>query len=153
MPRSNSILRQSRQADDYEDVGKGPYTLVRPAKVNNQSGVEVRQFAIYGQDDDTLLAKEWDGVTAGTQIYTILKPWFLRRTPFDGKTRNGISYNYTGLQSRIASKAGYDDEHQYIVPLFVVGDVFTAELGIVGVEGWLARSDGRAWAWREIIYE
>lgn len=51
------------------------------------------------------------------QIVLIAKPWLLRRRPFDGQTRNGISYNYTANTARTASRDGIE-ENQIIIPAY-----------------------------------
>ena len=147
MASKNPILRRTRHEDEFEDAGKGPYIPVRSAKVDG--GSNVKQFIIVSQQNDSLTCKTWDGETAGTDDYIILKPWLLRRTPFDNLTRNGISYVYTSAFERTASKVGEDDEEQVISPKYVVDDIIEAESGIEGLGGWLQRSQGRAWSWVE----
>jgi len=53
--------------------------------------------------------------------YTVLKPYVLQRSPFDGKTVNGVSYVYSDYCTRVATK---DDvsETQKITPDYIVGE-------------------------------
>lgn len=58
----------------------------------------------------------------------VAKPYLLRRTPFDGLTRDGIEYTYSSASARIADDG--DEENQVIVPSYVAGDVIYALRGI-----------------------
>jgi hypothetical protein len=106
-------------------------------------------FAHPADDSDTLIK--------------LAKPWLLRRTPFDGETREGTLYRYETDTLRVASKADPNDplrrieERQLVIPRFVGGDVLYATKDVIGGSGvfdsedveleWLDDNrDGRAWA-------
>jgi hypothetical protein len=101
---------------------------------------------------DYIVCHYWDGTTEGTDLYYIAKPWLLRRTPFDGLARNGITYTYLTDVRRFAND-GVESEYQVVVPSWVSGDVISARRGyvanVVDAAGlaifWLADCD-RAWA-------
>ena len=91
----------------------------------------------------------------------IAKPYLLRRTPFDGLTRNDITYAYDSDTQRVATDADDDTETQQVVPSYVAGDVVFAVRDFSGGTGaWTAPTnadpvevvwqdlnvDGRAWA-------
>ena len=55
------------------------------------------------------------------QLYKVWKPWFLRRTPFDGLERDGIEYDYSSDSVRTATPAGGEEEDaetQYVTPSY-----------------------------------
>jgi hypothetical protein len=91
----------------------------------------------------------------------LFKPYLLQRTPFDGKTVNGVSYSYASAVTRTASKAGEDDEEHKVTPDYVVGQpVYGApicsgmseKVGVYEPEAGAAvpwvdiNVDGRVWA-------
>lgn len=57
-----------------------------------------------------------------------LKPGYLRRSTFDGKTINGLSYTYSGSQTREVTD-GETTETQVVLPAYVVGDEVLLILG------------------------
>lgn len=96
--------------------------------------------------------------SAGTLDVFVAKPWTLRRTPFDGQTRNGKEYTYADNVSRTVTE-GSATEDQRITPDYEVGDVIFAALcdvlGQIDPEDTNtgdrtvlvdANVDGRAWA-------
>lgn len=84
------------------------------------------RFEIVSHDGDFVLAKRFnpDG-TKETTNTTIAKPPKLQRTPFDGQTRDGITYTYSSDFEREADNSS-DTEDQIINPLYVAGDVIFA---------------------------
>lgn len=131
-------------------------TLVRPAKAPDVSLARRVQMRIKNTSDypDHLVCRKWDGTTEGTVDINVAKPWFLRRTPFDGQTRAGVTYTYTSHVQRTADD-GSGTETQVINPSFVLNDVIYVVRDIEGgtdvTEGgepvvWLAEYAGRAWA-------
>lgn len=73
------------------------------------------------------------------KLYKVWKPWMLRQTPFDGKTRDGIDYAYDTTGIRVATPTGgdpEDSETQYITPSYSVrvggtcGELIHATAGI-----------------------
>ena len=92
-----------------------------------------------------------------TAIY-VAKPYMLRRVPFDGLTRDGITYTYSTNILREADD-GAATENQVVVPNYVTGDELYAVryprfgTGVVTEGGspvavfYLDMNlDGRAWA-------
>ena len=60
----------------------------------------------------------------------VARQWLIRRTPFDGQTRDGISYEYSADNRRVASVGVEPDEEtetQEIIQKFVVDDEVWAE--------------------------
>lgn len=119
----------------------------------------VALFRIESVAADHLVCRRWDDLAgAGAEDVLVAKSYLLRRTPFDGKTRDGITYTYTTDIEREATE-GADSETQVVVPLYVAGDVIAAASPVSGhflqptVAGlpttvpWLDLNlDGRAWA-------
>lgn len=129
-------MRQLRTADEIVRVG------ALPAVTN---GARVRRFRIVNANDfpDHVVCVTWDGTTEGTREYDVLKPWSLRRTPFDGQSRAGIGYTHTSNVRRTASD-GSQSETQVIVPNYFATDELYA---VKTDEGWVdINVDGRAWA-------
>lgn len=118
-------------------------------------GGKVEQFRFKTMGADTITCVRWDGVTEGVSV-VIYKPWLLRRTPFDGKTRVlqtdripptiTVSYVYSSPSKRTKS-AGDIAETQYITPAYTVDDVIYA-VPCDQLAGFYLdiNADGRAWA-------
>lgn len=118
-------------------------------------GGKVEQFRFKTMGADTITCVRWDGVTEGTQV-VIYKPWLLRRTPFDGKTRVlqtdripptiTVSYVYSSPSKRTKS-AGDIAETQYITPAYTIDDLIYAVPCDQLAGSYLdINADGRAWA-------
>ena len=132
--------------------GVKPPQQVKPT-ASPQSNV--RQFEVVGVRTDYLICNAFDGTNAGAE-FAVAMPYLLRRTPFDGSSRNGISYDYTSATARTATQ-DTTTETQVIVPSYVAGDIIYGVKGVIGgtdtydaddaaVE-WLDMNvDGRAWA-------
>lgn len=61
----------------------------------------------------------------GGDIYKVALPWMLRFTPFDGETRNGITYDYFGFHNtgrRTATNEDDATENQIIIPSYYPDD-------------------------------
>lgn len=110
--------------------GTNPPKQNFPRKAAAQSAVT--QYRYKSMAGDYIVCKTWDGVDEGTDSVTIAKPYLLRRTPFDGETRNDITYAYTSDFERTATNVDEDEEEQVIVPSYVVDDLIYATGGIVG---------------------
>jgi len=124
----------------------------------------VYQYKVVSTHGDYLIAEAHTGVpTAETDSprTRIAVPYLLRRTPFDGLSRNAISYTYTSDTERTATDADDDTESQQITPDYVAGDIIYAVRAPQGGTGvtitnaagdtvaleWLdLNADGRAWA-------
>ena len=114
----------------------------------------LHQMVVKSDEGDYLICRRLDALEdEGTQDIYVWKPWTLRRTPFDNKTVNGISYVNTENWARTAT-LDPDEEDQLITPDYWVDCViFVAKMNIsVEVEEdnfcqWIdANVDGRAWA-------
>jgi len=119
----------------------------------------LRQMAIQSVGPDHLVCRRLDpDGTPGTLDVFVLKPWTLRRTPFDGQTLAGKTYVYQDDATRTVS-ADDAEEAQAITPDYAAGDVIfaavTDALGQIDVEDVHtpdrtvlvdANVDGRAWA-------
>ena len=80
------------------------------------------RMEVVSESDDHIVCKYIgiDGVAYASDI-NVAKPYLLRRTPFDGVARAGITYTYTASNTRTASD-GVDQETQVIVPSYAAGE-------------------------------
>ncbi len=142
----------------WEDSFTGSATHLALVRFPLGSGSGIGQFQISSVGNDYISAYPYDNITgAGSTAVYIAKPWLLRRTPFDGHSRNGISYSYSidGL-SRTASRSGIS-ETESITPSYQVGDLIYAAQNPTGfplvISGsppititWIdLNADGRSW--------
>lgn len=114
-----------------------------------EEAVELRQFIFLEMNDDTITVGELDDIAHTVEI---AKPYLLQRTPFDGETRDGVTYTYTDGETRSATD-GVTTEDQVIVPAYVINDIIVAaRLTAENLKNqlyaeWLdINADGRAWA-------
>jgi len=125
-----------------------------------KGAVIIALFKVVSVQADYLVCNPYDGIEAGTDAAYVALPYLLRRSPFDGTMRAGITYTYTSNIQRTASD-GSDTETQVIVPSYEVGDLIFAVQGVTrgtAAEStdaanitkpldWLdLNTDGRAWA-------
>ena len=83
-------------------------------------GDGVYRFRLKAVYHDYLECKQLDGTTFAPEVTVkVAKPYNLRKTPFHGKTINGITYTYTGTQSRTKTREGAT-ENQVITPAYQV---------------------------------
>lgn len=120
--------------------------------------ITLQQFRVVSVDGDFLLCHTWDGSSEGVTNITVAKPYLLRRGPFDGQTRNGVSYVYASDTTRTATLvADATTEDEVIVPSYqaddiiyacpyVVGGTSAQDDGAVAVEWLDVNVCGRAWA-------
>ena len=118
----------------------------------------VAQFIIADVHGDWMNCSHYDGARAGSLDVRIAKPYILRRTPWDGATREGVEYDYITDQRRNAD-FGNRHETQVILPTYIPGDLLYASGPIAGGTGlpgvladvlWLdGNRDGREWAAEE----
>jgi len=153
-------IRAKRSNETVEAVN----SLLRGANGGRQvspvtaAGVAMRRFRVKSVGTDVIVCRGWDGVTEGSVDIDVALPYLLRRTPFDGLSRDGISYVYTSNTERTATD-GSDNETQVITPSYTVDDeIFAVKrvsvLGGIGEDSsgapladWLIdENDGRAWA-------
>lgn len=80
-----------------------------------------RLFIISSVEGDYLVVNpvNGDGSTNTKRTRYVLKPWTLRRTPFDGKTVNSVSYTYIDNATRTAT--GSATETQLITQDYFAG--------------------------------
>lgn len=162
-------LNESVDAIERMRRGVKPPQQVRTARVPGEAAAAgaVAQFKILLSSHDYITCAKWDGSTR-TGSFKVAKPWFLRKTPFDGPSlaRAGITYSYgtfpAGLRSARALLA--DDSvlawQEQIIPAYAAGDIMYAVHGIIGGVGvtyldaqeeptlveWLdVNVDGRMW--------
>lgn len=137
--------------------------------IDEKGGSIIQQFRIVGFSGfpDTITAKTWDGMTLGTEIIQIAKPFTLRRKPFEGFIWNDITYSFQSNIDRTANKTipgnppREQTERQVIVPAYTVDQTIYAAKEVVGGVGatyddddgvaqnakWLDLNvDGRSWA-------
>lgn len=124
-------------------------------RVWERTAAQVSQYRIKSVGADHLVCRTWDGTTEGTLDLLVAKPYLLRRTPFDGQTRDGITYTYSSDIAREADD-GSTTETQVVVPSWVADDIIYATREVQGgveAEGggeelfWVDDNrDGRAWA-------
>lgn len=128
-------------------VGK---TYISPASGDGK----VKQAIIKAIHGDYLIVHSYDTdlVEGSTDIY-VMKPWTLRRTPFDGLTILGTTYTYTTDVTRTAVNSP-TTENQYTTPDYVIGNIIyivptdiILDLG-TGLTATMidVNVDGRAWA-------
>lgn len=105
----------------------------------------VREYRIYPSPTPPVV---------GSTSILVAKPYLLRRTPFDGQTRDGVTYAYTSDQVRTAT-IGPDQRTEHVTPGYVIGDLvycLRTVLNGTGVEsggaiiGALELAGGRMWA-------
>lgn len=83
-------------------------------------------------------------------LMTVFKPWGLRSTPFDGRTRGGYTYTTQDQSTRKAVKDG-EEEFQTITPSYLKRESGSTGEMIYGVwfegDGWVdINALGRCWA-------
>ena len=96
------------------DLLRSPYAKSLQGGRANPN-VQLAQMKIVAIADDYLICYRWDGTEEDDTEIEVAKPFLLRRTPFDGASRDGISYTYTATDARTATN-GSDTEDQVIVP-------------------------------------
>ena len=97
-----------------------------------RKGVAVQRLVVVDADfpDSVLCATQ----IGGPGVVHVAKPYLLRRTPFDGKRRDGIEFTYTSNTERKATRKtppppeGQEEptETQRIIPKYVANDVIAA---------------------------
>lgn len=97
-----------------------------------------KEFKVVSVEEDYLICHTWDGRVEGLVDVKVALPPLLRRTPFDGQSRDGFSYVYaSGDNTRRTSTNDTDSttEEQVITPSYVAGDVIVAMKRIEGTTG------------------
>jgi hypothetical protein len=126
-------------------------TVYRGSSEFQNGSAYVQQFIIKSVTGDYLVCKTLSGTTSGTEDVYVARPYLLRRTIWSGATRNGVTYTYSGDQSRAASTGGTAIVEK-VTPSYQVGDVIKATANIqgttnvTGAEWEDDNRDGRSWA-------
>jgi len=127
----------------------------RPIPTGSTS--KVQQFVVNSVYGDYLSCYPYNGLQINTTaVILVAKPYLLRQTPFNGSSRNGVSYTYTSAIQRTATDGSTDETH-VITPSYVTNDIIYAIRNIVGktatynsqldIIEWLDMNvDGRSWA-------
>jgi hypothetical protein len=148
-------------ASHLDEVRKAVEQILKSTGISSQfigekAPIVLRQFKVVSEDGDFLICNAFNADITSDESIFVAKPYLLRRTPFDGLSRNGIAYIYSTDALRTADD-GSDTEVQVIVPSYVAGDVIYAFLGVLAIldvendDGNTMRFldanlDGRAWA-------
>jgi len=120
---------------------------------NDQELTKVFQVVEESEDGDYIicLRDNEHSSDCSANLVEVAKPYLLQQTPFDGLTVNEVSYVYSGLGERTASKEGEDDEVQTLAPSYyegesiVVGRVHADSL-FEEASGWFdMNTAGRRW--------
>lgn len=120
------------------------------------------RFRVHTVSEDYLVCHRIDRAgNVGSEDEYVAKPWMNRQTPFDGQTRNGITYTYSSVDRRTADD-GANTEIQVLNPSYVAdfdeiiarrnmqgGTGVSIDLGggrMLDVEWEDTNETGRAWA-------
>lgn len=154
--RGQPIRARTLQAlADTANDGKA----ARPARQTETrtKGALLKAFTVVSEAGDYLVCLPLNVGAAdrAANYVAVAKPPLLRRTPYDGATRNGISYTYTGANTRTADD-GSSTEDQIITDDYVAGDEIHAYqvlggTGVTDADGYRViwadnNADGRFWA-------
>lgn len=155
-PVSASKLEELRDGLDRLIEGTDPRQLSETLP----AAAQVFQGELVSVSADHIIVREYriypspTPPVVGSTSILVAKPYLLRRTPFDGQTRDGVSYTYVTDQQRTAT-IGPDQRTEHVTPGYVVGDLvycLRAVLNGTGVEsggaiiGALELAGGRTWA-------
>ena len=116
----------------------------------NQLDASLRPLYITALNDDTLTGRYLypDGLGSleqGTVDITVLKPWTLRRTAFDGQTVNGVAYTYYDAATREGDD-GETQQTEYVTQDYFVGAlIYVQAVNEPNADVIDANVDARAW--------
>jgi hypothetical protein len=109
----------------FSPVGGAMLTLTGRDKPRpRQKGLTIEAMTLFSNATDFIVC-----TTTGGARVDVAKPYLLRRTPFDGQSRNGIAYTYGGLDERTAARQNIIED-QLIVPRYVIGDQIVVLRGL-----------------------
>jgi hypothetical protein len=118
---ANSARRLNEPIDKLSRVERDQRTFSNAVKRKVGGGGDYRvvRFRLKGVYDDYLECRQLNGTTETGPTVKVAKPYNLRKTPFHNKTINGITYTYTGVQSRTKTRdSPSETENQVIVPAY-----------------------------------
>lgn len=163
-PVSAGALTRVAQLAAGQIPGVAGPRLLAPAERAEIDPV-IRPMTVLGEDADFILATEAVGAEVvsrgleGANTVRVAKPHLLRKTPWHGTARAGLTLSWTAVNERTSMDAQGRYEKQKIVPAYEVGDVIYASKAVKGgVEitptggeptktDWIDLNlDGRAWA-------
>lgn len=115
-----------------------------------------QQVRLISVDDDYLVCKTLDNsLNLGSEELRVAKSYKLRRSPFDGETLNGLTFNYTSSVQRTVTTTLGSSQTQYVIPAYRAGtDILYITTSMTSVEDDLGdfckyidlNTDGRGWA-------
>jgi len=124
----------------------------------SESGVALAQFKVKTHTGDFLVCRLYDSAASGsgsgdsgTFDVWVAKPYLLRRSPFSGQTRNGVTYTYDSASARSGTTGG-TAQQEAITPSYQVDDIIYGFKNINGEADvtdchWVdVNCDGRSWA-------
>ena len=131
-----------------------------------RAGMQIQLFEVIELGLDHVKCYSLDGAANTTSdiVTRVALPYLLRKSLFDGETRNGITYEYDETDiytKRVATDSESNTETQVIVPSYVEFDLIFAASSVAGGTyawyeddngvdqpiTWLDLNlDGRAWA-------
>ena len=129
IPSKRFLARTAAAVLAYERTGldtKNPRAWQTPPQVFPFDCVVKEEY------DNHLICKRWNGSDEEGDTFFVAKPWFLRRTSYDGLTRNGITYTYTNSMTRSATDGVTTQSEQLTMPYWLPetgfkGEVITVE--------------------------
>lgn len=88
-------------------IGTARIELVKQRARIQTAGIVLVELRYESQHDDYLVCKK--SLPDGTSdIINVAKPFLLRRTPFDNQTINGVRYDYSSPERRVARTGSGD---------------------------------------------
>ena len=146
-PLSGAKLNRGVDAVNRMTQGVRPVRQIVPTPRGKKGGEKAIRLRVQSMGPDHLVCLD-----DNDNEVLVARQWPIRRTPFDGQTRDGISYVYSADNRRTAT-VGEETEIQEITQRFVTGDeIWAEEPETTGVEvggvpvTLLMQSDGRSFA-------
>jgi hypothetical protein len=124
------MLGRDMEVDRIVTVG-GAATVVSTG--GGGSGVRLVRMKIVSSLNDYLICRLADPNASQADII-VAKPWDLQRSPWDNITRNGIFYDFSQADVRVATGAGISQTER-VNPPYAGGREIIAAFGIEGGTG------------------
>ena len=154
--RPHQPLKHQHLNETVDYLNQALFGIKPPEQALAIEGMDVirhQQFAVVKVATDYVVCNRSSSISSEGGEVKVALPYLLRRTPFDGLSRNSISYTYASAIQRTAGGS----ETQLITPGYVAGDIIYGISGVSGGTGvsdegelpvdWLDLNlDGRAWA-------